>query len=266
MGTDHLTVLRDGLRPGENKLLARRERTDIGVDFAVHVLEAGQTLKRKASGEEHSALIIGGRGSLSLTEPDGARRELAYDRPDWIEVSPFAVHGATGSTIEIAAETRTEVAVMVTDNDKPFPGRLYSPSEVSTEHRGRGILEDTAYRWVRLVFDRTIAPEAARLVLGEVITLPGRWSSYPPHHHKQPEIYYYRFSPSHGYGHGELGDEVFKLQEHDLLCITAGRDHAQVAAPGYHMYYLWAIRHLEGDPYAGFEYAAEHAGLLKGVK
>ena len=31
--------------------------------------------------------------------------------------------------------------------------------------------------------------------------------------------------------------------------ILDGSDHAQVAAPGYGMYYLWAIRHLDGDRY-----------------
>src|SRR5690606_19128570 len=123
----------------------------------------------------------------------GTRRAVAFDRPDWIEVSPSAAHGCTGTTLEVTAETRVEIALLATDNESPFPGRVYTPGEVATEHRGRGLLEDTAYRWVRLVFDGTIAPKAARLVLGEVITLPGRWSSYPPHHHKQPEIYYYRF-------------------------------------------------------------------------
>jgi 5-deoxy-glucuronate isomerase len=94
--------------------------------------------------------------------------------------------------------------------------------------------------------------------VGEVVSLPGRWSSYPPHHHAQPEIYYYRFDPPQGYGHAELGDEVFKVHQHDLLRITAGNDHAQAAAPGYHMYYLWAIRHLDGNPYTGFEYTETH--------
>ena len=62
--------------------------------------------------------------------------------------------------------------------------------------------------------------------------------------------------------HGELGSRVFQLRDHDLLRITSGNDHSQVAAPGYHMYYLWAIRHLEGDPYTGFEFNPEHSWLL----
>jgi 5-deoxy-glucuronate isomerase len=48
------------------------------------------------------------------------------------------------------------------------------------------------------------------------------------------------------------------VQQHDVLAIEPGLDHAQTAAPGYHMYYLWVIRHLDQDPYTGFEYTETH--------
>ena len=99
-------------------------------------------------------------------------------------------------------------------------------------------------------------------MLGEVVNLPGDWSSYPPHHHAQPEIYHYRFTAPQGYGHAELGDEVFKIRQYDTLKIPAGLDHAQCAAPGYGMYYSWVIRHLPGRPYTAPEFTAEHAWTL----
>ena len=114
---------------------------------------------------------------------------------------------------------------------------------------------------MRLVFDRRTRPES-KLVLGEVLNYPGRWSSYPPHHHAQPEIYHYRFTLPQGYGHAELGERVYKVRQHDTLRIPAGHDHAQVAAPGYGMYYLWIVRHLDGNPYKGFEHTPEHTWLL----
>ena len=136
------------------------------------------------------------------------------------------------------------------------------PEDVENEHRGKGQLDDTSYRIVRCVFDRRTAPPEARLVLGDVVTFPGRWSSYPPHHHPQGELYYYRFEPDWGYGHGELGEDVYKLYHNDLLRITGLRDHAQTAAPGFHMYYVWTIRHDTGNPYTGFEFTKPFETLL----
>ena len=72
-------------------------------------------------------------------------------------------------------------------------------------------------RLVRTIFDRTNADPNAELVLGEVITLPGRWSSYPPHHHPQPEIYHYRFTHPQGYGHAELGEDVLLVPTYTPL-------------------------------------------------
>ena len=123
------------------------------------------------------------------------------------------------------------------------------------------MVQDACRRNVRLIFDYDNNPES-NLVLGEVVNYPGRWSSYPPHHHDQPEIYYYRFTEPQGYGHAELGDSVFKVQQNDTMIIPPQLDHAQVSAPGYGMWYLWVIRHLEGNPYTGFEFTEDHAWTL----
>jgi 5-deoxy-glucuronate isomerase len=247
-----------GLAPGYTPLLAADSDPEVGLDFGVHLLGPGETL-RLESGGEIALLVLRGRGVLEL---DGER--LAFDRPGWIETGPTALHAPAGASISVEASAACEVARVGTENPRRFSPRLFDPASVPTEHRGRGLLDDMSYRLVRTVFDASSAPPEARLVLGEVVCPPGRWSSYPPHHHPQPEIYYYRFHPERGYGHGELGEEVHLLREHDVLRITGSRDHAQAAAPGYHMYYLWAIRHLEGNPYRGFEYNPDHRRLLEG--
>jgi len=146
-------------------------------------------------------------------------------------------------------------------NDNDFEPQLFLPHDVEPEYRGLGLAQGACLRNVRQIFDRRIRAES-KLVLGEVINYPGRWSSYPPHHHEQPEIYHYRFNQPQGYGHGEVGDDVFKVRAFDTLLIPGMNDHAQVAAPGYAMYYLWIVRHLEGKPYEGFEFAPEHEWVL----
>ena len=57
------------------------------------------------------------------------------------------------------------------------------------------------------------------MVLGEVLNLPGKWSSYPPHHHPQPEVYFYRFDYPDGFGAGfangaDLQDAAQWLRRH----------------------------------------------------
>ncbi len=60
-----------------------------------------------------------------------------------------------------------------------------------------------------------------------------------------------------------LGDiTAHKLRQYDTLKILEGRDHSQCAAPGYAMWYLWAIRHLPGKPYTVPEFTAEHRWMM----
>ena len=88
----------------------------------------------------------------------------------------------------------------------------------------------------------------SNMVLGEVLNRPGKWSSYPPHHHPQPEVYFYRFDYPHGFGAGFANGDVYKTEQNGCAVINHGF-HSQVVAPGYAMCYAWGIRHLEGDPW-----------------
>src|SRR4030095_12227320 len=149
------------------------------------------------------------------------QRANIFDEP------PTALHLGPGTPVSVRSlGADSEWAIVRTANDRRFAPRLYLPTDLKPEYRGAGLVQNACLRNVRLIFDRSTRPES-NLVLGEVVNYPGRWSSYPPHHHDQPEIYHYRFTAPTGYGHAELGNDVVKIRDGDTVVIPPGRDHAQ---------------------------------------
>jgi 5-deoxy-glucuronate isomerase len=229
---------------------------ETGLEFGLLRQQAGE-VHRETSPLETAWVLLRGAAAIEYA---GARAEVR--RPEVFDTPPTTLHVPRDTPVELRClAPGTEWAVVRTVNERSFGPRLFPPSEDKPEYRGAGLAQNAALRNVRLIFDRTLRPES-NLVLGEVVNYPGRWSSYPPHHHDQPEIYHYRFTAPSGYGHAELGDDVVKVREGDTVIIPPGRDHAQVSAPGYGMYYLWMIRHLPGNPYTGFTFTADHQWTL----
>jgi 5-deoxy-glucuronate isomerase len=230
------------------------------MDFGIVRLAAKSEISESHRKESAWVLL---KGAAEITFPGGrarVRRKSIFDE------APTALHVGPNTPVTIRALAGgAEFAIVRTSNERTFAPRLFLSSEIKPEYRGSGLVQNACLRNVRLIFDRAARPES-NLVVGEVVNYPGRWSSYPPHHHDQPEIYHYRFTAPDGYGHAELGDDVFKVRAHDTIFIPPGLDHGQVSAPGYGMYYLWMIRHLPGNPYTGFTFAKEHQWTLNPKK
>ena len=226
------------------------------MDFSVVHVGPGQSLEEMDAKESAWVLLTGSADLVFEQRGSTIRRSSLFDEP------PTTLHVGPNTMVKITGlGSGAEFALVRTSNERKFAARLFLPEEVIPEYRGAGLVQDACLRNVRLIFDRTTRPEA-NLVLGEVVNYPGRWSSYPPHHHDQPEIYHYRFTDPRGYGHAELGDDVLKVRMGDTVFIPPGLDHAQVSAPGYGMYYLWMIRHLPGNPYTGFTFNEDHRWTL----
>lgn len=234
-----------------------REQDDVGMDFAVVRQRAGEAIDR-TDDKECAWLLVAGRARAAAGEA-----QAALSRSSLFDERPSVVHVAPGTQVRLLADSDVEWLLVRASNDHRFAPRIFLPPDAKSEPRGQGLVQDAMLRVVRLVFDLDNRPDS-QLVLGEVVHLAGRWSSYPPHHHGQPELYHYRFTKPQGYGHAELGDDVLKVRSHDTVKIVGGVDHPQVAAPGYGMYYAWIVRHRPGDPYRGFTFAPEHAWILEG--
>lgn len=227
-----------------------------GIEFGLLNPDTGEVIQESSPLETAWVLLRG------VAEIECAGQRTRVQRKSLFDEPPTALHVPRETPVAIQnLAAGNEWAVIRTANPRAFAPKLFLPADVKPEYRGAGLAQNACLRNVRLIFDYSNRPEA-KLVVGEVVNYPGRWSSYPPHHHDQTELYHYRFTDRRGYGHAELGDEVVKVRDGDTTIIPPGLDHAQVSAPGYGMYYLWMIRHLPGNPYTGFTFTEDHKWTL----
>lgn len=202
---------------------------------------------------ETAALLLSGRVCFHYEN-----QSQPAERFDFFEQAPTVLHCSINTPARVEALADSELLIIATRNEKTFPAQLFTADNLlELDERGQGLLENTAYRQVRTVFDKRNRPES-NLVVGEIISMQGRWSSYPSHDHPQPEIYHYRFSEPQGFAFGEQGDKVVRIEHRDTYLIKGGDSHAHCVAPGYALYTLWFIRHLPGAPYSQPRFAPEH--------
>jgi 5-deoxy-glucuronate isomerase len=237
---------------GYTPLVPRNGTTaDMLMDFGVVTLLPGDTWERSSETDEQCLLLARGSARLDwYVNEDGTEPEHGeVSRPDLFDYSPWCLSVPGRSKVVVTAGgDGAEFFYTATDNPQKFPAKLFTPEECRSEFRGEGTMRETSTRIVRTCFDDTNRGES-NLVIGEVIGVPGKWSSYPPHHHPQPEIYHYRFRPEQGFGLTAIGDTPYIIRDKDTILIREGQVHPQVTAPGYAMWYLWVIRHIDGAHY-----------------
>jgi len=222
---------------------------DMLMEFGVITLGPGQEWEHQGREEEQCLLLARGRSKIEWSAPQENGGSQEVFREDLFDHSPWCLSVPQQSRVVIeAGDEGAEWYYVSTENHGSFRSKLYTPEECRSEFRGAGTMGETSTRVVRTIFDDTNRSES-NLVIGEVIGLPGKWSSYPPHHHPQPEIYHYRFLPEQGFGLCIIGDKPHILRNRDTILIREGEIHPHVTAPGYAMWYLWVIRHLEGAHY-----------------
>ena len=144
------------------------------------------------------------------------------------------------------AETVCEIAQCRVPSKAKLEPRLVTPNDVATGLRGG----ENASRQIVEVIPSAFA--ADKLVVFEVYTPGGNWSSYPPHKHDvdQPpvevdldEIYYYRMRNGRGfalqnlYRSDQSRESLVKVHDGDVVLVRDGY-HPVVAGPGYDIYYL----------------------------
>jgi len=211
------------------------------MDFGVLNLRRGDAHQCEYAGEQ-AFLLLSGKARLHWL-----KEEAIVERSSLISGLPSVLHVPAHTAVNITALSETvEFTVHRAENSADFGALLYEPEDILVQTISSPKAKDTTERIIRTAFDDSNAP-FSQLALGEIINLPGKWSSYPPHYHSHPEIYHYRFSPAGGFGFAGHGDDVYKVANCDTLAISPNVTHPQVAAPGYTMFYVWVMRHLADD-------------------
>lgn len=219
------------------------KHSDMLMNIYVKRFEENETFDVFNEKCETAFLILYGEVEVSW---NGRTEKMVRETP-FVKAS-YCLHVPKGVKVSLVAAAKSEILIQQTDNENDFDPVFYTPDMILYQHFGKDQWEGTGYRIVSTVFDHDNAPYS-NMVLGEVYNQPGRWSSYPPHHHPQPEVYYYQFDKPQGFGAAFVGDDVFKSVQGSAVFIPDGKDHEQVVAPGYEMCYIWMVRHLPDDPW-----------------
>ena len=214
------------------------------VGFDVFDLVDGQVLARDTGDQEICLVLIGGKARVVGGGQDFG---LIGERANVFEGLPWSVYVPAHSSWQVTAQGACELAVCAAPGTGQRPARLIPPEEVGEEHRGKG----SNVRYVRNILPDS-SPHAESLLVVEVITPPGNWSSYPPHKHDQDnlpmeslleETYYHRLDPPQGYGMQRVYtddrtlDESVSFGDRDVVLVPKGY-HPCAAPHGYTLYYL----------------------------
>jgi len=237
-------IRKETLGTGLNSYLTmeKGKGMEIGMDVSLLILEAGETFALFEEKKEAALLLFYGAAEWSA---DGVKKNVSRKSEFTEEAS--CLHVPAGTRVSVHAQKHCEIYLQMVENSRAFAPVFYMPEDIQVQKAGVSELQGTMRRNIKTVFDYENAPYS-NMVLGEVLNFPGKWSSYPPHFHPQPEVYFYRFDKPQGFGAGFANGELHKTEQNGLLIIQSGF-HSQVAAPGYGLCYIWGIRHLENDPW-----------------
>ncbi len=222
------------------------ESDKVGFEYLklqVRQLQAGDEYSSDTAANELGIVGLGGRFDVSSTE--GTWKSVG-SRANVFSGMPSAVYLPIQTKFTITAITNCDLAFCYSLANTKYPGALIKPEDVAMEIRGGG----NATRQINHI----LTPQfpADRLLIVEVYTPSGNWSSYPPHKHDVhnppgevdlEELYYYRVDRPEGYAiqrvytrDGRL-NETLTVRNGDLVLVPEGY-HPVVAAHGYNIYYL----------------------------
>lgn len=215
------------------------------VGFGLYHLAPGETAAEATGDREVILVLVEGKARLTADGQDFGEmgdRMNVFDR-----TPPHCLYVPNGKDWQAVATTDCVLAVCSAPGKGNYPARRIGPDGITLTPRGTG--QNTRYINNIAMEDRDVADS---LLVTEVFTPDGNWSSYPSHRHDEDdfpnmtyleETYYHRLNPAQGFGiqrvyteDGEL-DETMAVSDGDVVLVPRG--HHPCGVPyGYEMYYL----------------------------
>lgn len=211
--------------------------------FEAYQLPSGTVWHVDALEDRETALVVLG-GRCTVTSGSDEWR-LGRRSSVWTGL-PWALYLPPRHELTIQATTPLLVARGTAPAEGRYPPKLVTPEDVEIEIRGgRNVT-----RQINHIFKPDFPAE--RLLIVEVHTPAGNWSSYPPHKHDQyqppdevvlEEVYFYQVESPDGYAMQQLYtadrqlDEILVAHNGDLILVPYGY-HPVVALPQARVYYL----------------------------
>lgn len=215
------------------------------VGFGLYRLSPGEKASEATGDREAILVLVEGKARLSAAGTDFGEmgeRMSVFDR-----TPPHCLYVPGQSNWQAIATTDCVLAVCTAPCIADYPAQRLGPEGIELTPRGKGQNQR---------FINNIAMEgrdvASSLLVTEVFTPPGNWSSYPSHRHDEDdyprmtyleETYYHRLNPAQGFGVQRVYtddrslDETMAVSDGDVVCVPRG--HHPCGAPyGYDMYYL----------------------------
>ncbi|RZT66479.1 5-deoxyglucuronate isomerase [Microcella alkaliphila] len=212
------------------------------ISFTVKTLAPGESITISADEQEHALVPLSGTVTATVNGQD----IVFGGRANVFEGLGHTLYVGRDTEIVLTSAAGVEVAIASAPATTKHDLRLVTPDDLPVEARGGG----NATRQVAT----PIPPgfPADRLLVVEVWTPGGNWSSFPPHKHEHDhdgeaeleETYYYRlrdsengwaiqraYSPERGF---ELAEPVYDGD----ICTLPWAYHTTVAAHGHDLYYL----------------------------
>lgn len=221
---------------------------DAGWAFSgLRVLDLAPGEARTLDTGPHELLVLPLAGSATV-RVDGVAMTVRGRADVFASVSDF-VYAPRDARVEVTSRRGGRFALPSAVAAERHPARHVPAEAVAIELRGAG----AASRQV----NNLCVPEgmpADRLIVVEVLTPAGNWSSYPPHKHDEDrpgeetaleEIYYYEvarggigYQRVYASGPGREIDICAEVRSGDVILMPHGFHGPSMAAPGYDLYYL----------------------------